>query len=173
MNNRIASSEAEIAYRDARRRFTPLISILAVTLLFAVLPIVTRMPLLPDAGLLMLLAWRLLRPEIWSPWLPLLLGLASDLVTGHPLGQAMLTWTAIVLACDVIDARLGFRDYWMDWLIAAGAIAFQTVAAWYIALLMGADVRFSIMIPQLALGVLTYPLVTRLVLSLDRWRLAR
>ena len=173
MNNRIASSEAEIALRDARRRSTPVVSILAITALGALLPIVTQMPLLPDFGLLALLAWRLLRPEIWTPWLPVPLGLASDLVTGHPLGQAMLAWTAIVLACDMIDARLGFRDYWMDWLIAAGAIAFEIVVAWYIALLMGADVRFSIMIPQLALSVLTYPLVTRLVLALDRWRLAR
>jgi rod shape-determining protein MreD len=172
MSNRIASSEAEIVYRDARRRFTPVVSILAAILL-ALLPVVAHAPLLPDFGLLALLAWRLLRPEIWSPWLPLPLGLASDLVAGHPLGQAMLMWTMIVLACDLIDARVGFRDYWMDWLIAAGAIAFQALCTWYIALLMGADIRFSIMIPQLALAVLAYPLVTRIVLSLDRWRLAR
>jgi rod shape-determining protein MreD len=172
MSNRIASSEAEIVYRDARRRFTPVVSILAAILL-ALLPVVAQMPLLPDFGLLALLAWRLLRPEIWTPWLPLLLGLASDLVAGHPLGQAMLGWTVIVLACDLIDARVGFRDYWMDWLIAAGAITFQTLCTWYIALLMGADIRFSIMIPQLVLAALAYPLVTRIVLSLDRWRPAR
>jgi len=172
MSTRIASSEAEVAYRDLRRRFTPVVSIIAAILL-GLLPIVAETPLLPDFGFLAFLAWRLLRAEIWTPWLPLPLGLASDLVAGHPLGQAMLLWTAIGFLCELADARLGFRDYLMDWLIAAGAILLQSLGAWYIGLLMGSDVRFTILIPQLVLAALAYPLATRIVLALDRWRLAR
>ena len=101
------------------------------------------------------------------------LGLLADLVAGHPLGQSMLLWTAAFLAFDLIDSRLGFRDFLMDWLIAAGAIIFHTVGAWYIALLVGSDVRFTIILPQMGLGILAYPLMARLVLALDRWRLMR
>jgi rod shape-determining protein MreD len=85
----------------------------------------------------------------------------------------MLLWTATFLALDLIDARLGFRDYWMDWLIAAAMLIFQILGGWYIALLMGADVRFAVMLPQIGLSVLAYPVAARIVLGLDRWRLMR
>ena len=170
--NRIAGSSTEVAIRDLRRRFVPTLSTI-VAILLAVLPIVAQAPLLPDFGFLTLITWRLLRPEIWTPRDALLLGLLSDLVTGHPLGQGMLLWTATFLAIDLIDSRLGFRDYWMDWLLAAAAILFQTVGAWYIALLMHSDVRFTVMLPQIGLSILAYPVAARIVLGLDRWRLMR
>lgn len=170
--SRIAGSSTEVAIRDLRRRYVPVLSTLAATLL-ALLPVIVQAPLLPDFGFLLLITWRLLRPEIWTPQMALALGLASDLVTGHPLGQGMLVWTAAFLAIDLIDRRLGFRDYWMDWLIAAGALIFQSVAAWYIALLMHSDIRFAVMLPQIGLSVLAYPVAARIVVGLDRWRLMR
>ena len=169
---RIAGSDAEVALHGLRRRFVPAISTIAAIAL-ALLPIVASAPLLPDLGFLMLITWRLMRPEIWTPRDALVLGLLADLVAGHPLGQSMLLWTGAFLAFDLIESRLGFRDYWMEWSIAAGALIFHTVGAWYIALLMGSDVRFSVMAPQIGLSVLAYPLAARLVLALDRWRLAR
>ena len=170
--NRIAGSEAEVAVRDFRRRYVPLISTLAAIAL-GLLPIVADAPLWPDCGFLILLAWRLLRPEIWTARVALGLGFVSDLVLGNALGQSMLLWTALFLAFDLIDTRLGFRDYLMDWLIAAAAIAFNTLGAWYISLLMGADVSFTLLLPQLGLSILAYPIATRVVLWLDRWRLMR
>jgi rod shape-determining protein MreD len=170
--SRIAGSSAEVAVRDFRRRFVPLLSTMAAVLL-ALLPIVARMPLVPDLGFLALITWRLLRPEIWKAQTALGIGLFNDLMAGHPLGQSMLLWTLAFLALDLVDTRLGFRDYLMDWLLASSLVIFQSVGAWYIALLMGSDVRFAVMVPQLALGILAYPLVARLVLALDRWRLAR
>ena len=170
--SRIAGSSTEVAIRDLRRRYVPVLSTLAATLL-ALLPVIVQAPLLPDFGFLLLITWRLLRPEIWTPQMALALGLASDLVTGHPLGQGMLVWTAAFLAIDLIDRRLGFRDYWMDWLIVAGALIFQSVAAWYIALLMHSDIRFAVMLPQIGLSVLAYPVAARIVVGLDRWRLMR
>ncbi|MDP8993481.1 MAG: rod shape-determining protein MreD [Pseudomonadota bacterium] len=171
--SRIAGSSSELVIRDWRRRFVPVGSTLAASLL-ALLPIVTdSAPLVPEIALLVVIAWRLLRPEIWSAHMALGLGLFNDLVAGHPLGQSVATWTIIFLACDYVDSRLGFRDYWMDWLIAAAAIIFHTAAAWYIASLMGSSMRFSILLPQLAVGILVYPLVARMVLALDKWRLAR
>ncbi|MDQ8755282.1 rod shape-determining protein MreD [Sphingosinicella sp. LHD-64] len=170
--SRIAGSSTEVAIRDLRNRFVPLISTIAAICL-VLLPFVAAAPLIPDLGFLTLITWRLLRPEIWSANMALGLGLLNDLVAGNPLGQSMLLWTSAFLVFDLIDSRLGFRDYWMDWLIAAGAIAFQTVGAWYIALLMGSDVLATVVVPQLIVGILAYPVVARLVLALDRWRLAR
>jgi hypothetical protein len=38
---------------------------------------------------------------------------------------------------------------------------------------MGSQVVFEVMLPQIFLSILAYPLVARLVLACDRWRLAR
>jgi hypothetical protein len=46
-------------------------------------------------------------------------------------------------------------------------------SGWVIGRLMGSGVEYSVMLPQLGASILAYPLVARLVLSLDRWRLAR
>ncbi|WP_284734436.1 rod shape-determining protein MreD [Sphingosinicella terrae] len=170
--NRIAGSEAEVAVFDLRRRYVPLLSTLAAILL-ALLPIVAATPLLPDFGFLVILTWRLLRPEIWTPRMALGLGLVADLVGGQPIGQSMLLWTAAFLVLDLIDTRLGFRDYMMDWLVASGLILVHTLGGWYIGLLMGADVAFSILWPQIVLTILAYPIAARIVLTLDRWRLMR
>jgi rod shape-determining protein MreD len=170
--NRIAGSQAEVAVRDFRRRYVPVLSTV-VAILLGLLPIVAETPLWPDFGFLILITWRLLRPEIWTARMALGLGLLNDLVVGNPLGQSMLLWTSLFLIFDLIDTRLGFRDYLMDWLVASAAILFHCVGAWYIALMMGSDVRFGLVAPQLGLTVLAYPVATRLVLALDRWRLMR
>ena len=170
--SRIIGSQTEAAIRDFRVKFVPLLST-AAAILLVLLPIVATSPLLPDFGFLMLITWRLLRPEIWTAQMALGLGLFADLVAGHPLGQSMLLWTTTFLVFDLIDARLGYRDYWMDWLIAAATLILHTVGAWYIALLMGSDVLFSVLAPQIGLSIVAYPVASRLVLSLDRYRLLR
>lgn len=168
----IAGSSRDLRIRDYRRRFVPAGTTLAASLL-ALLPIVVTTPVVPDIAFLVLLSWRLLRPEIWPAQSALGLGLFNDLVAGHPIGQSMALWTILFLACDYLDSRLGFRDYWLDWLLAAVAITVYTLAGWYIAQLMGSSMAMSVMTPQIALSVLIYPIVARLILGLDRWRLAR
>lgn len=170
--SRIAGSSTEVAIRDFRFRYVPMLSTVAAILL-SLLPFVIDSPLVPDFGFLALITWRLLRPEIWPAQMALGFGLFADLVSGHPLGQSMLLWTLIFLAFDYVDSRLGFRDYWMDWLLAAAAILFHGFGSWYIALLMGSDTEFSVMLPQISLSVLAYPIVARIILGLDGWRLAR
>lgn len=170
--SRIAGSQTEVAIRDLRRRYVPLASTFA-GMAMILLPIVADSPWLPNFGFLMLITWRLLRPEIWPAQVALGLGLVADLISGAPLGQSMLLWTVTFLAFDYVDTLLGVRDYWMDWTLAAAALLFHSVGVWYIALLMGSDVGFPIMFPQLALSILAYPIAARLVLALDRWRLVR
>jgi rod shape-determining protein MreD len=170
--SRIAGSYADVRLRYARRQFVPLGSTILACLL-QLLPIVMSSALIPDFGFLVLVAWRLLRPELWSATTALPLGLFNDLVAGHPLGQSMALWTAVFLALDVMEARMGWRDYWMDWFAAAVSIGFYVFAGWYIGWLMGSRIDPMVLLPQLGLSILAYPLVARLVLGLDRWRLAR
>jgi rod shape-determining protein MreD len=171
--SRIAGSEAEVAIRDLRRRYVPLISTLVAILLAAILPVVASSPWLPNLGFLILLTWRLMRPEIWPIWAAAGFGALADIVSGAPLGQSTLLWTAIFLGLDSLDAWMGVRDYWLDWAAAIAAILFHSVGVWYIALLKGSDIAFWVMLPQLVMSVLAYPIAARLILSLDRWRLAR
>lgn len=171
--SRIAGSETEVAIRDLRRRYVPLVSTSAAILLGAILPVVAAAPWVPNLGFLMLVTWRLVRPELWPAQAALGFGLLADIVCGSPLGQSMLLWTLVFLGLDSLDSWLGVRDYWLDWAAATAALLFHGVGVWYIALLMGSDTRIWIMAPQLALGVLAYPIAARFVLALDRWRLSR
>ena len=170
--SRIAFNQAAVRRRAFWQRNTPVISTLFAAIL-SLMPIIAGSPLIPDIGLLVLVAWRLLRPEMWAPTIALPLGLFNDLVAGHPIGQSMLVWTTLFIAYEIADTRMLFRDYWMDWFFAALGIAFAVFVDWYLGRLMGNVVGFDVMLPQLGASILAYPIVARLVLILDRWRLAR
>jgi rod shape-determining protein MreD len=167
--SRIASGSD---FGGVRRQAVPILSTLAASLL-DILPIVANRPLVPDFAFLVLIAWRLLRPEIWSAQIALPLGLFNDLVAGHPLGQSMALWTITFLLFDLADSRSGWRDYWMDWLFAGLAILLYGVGQYCVARMMGSRIDFVIVVPQILLSLLAYPLVARIVLALDRWRLSR
>jgi rod shape-determining protein MreD len=170
--SRIAGSSRDVALLGFRRQAVPILSTLAAALL-GLFPYVATSPIVPDFAYLVLLAWRLLRPEMWPAHVALGLGLFNDLVAGLPLGQSMALWTLTFLILDIVDSRVGWRDYWMDWLFAAAAILFYTAGGWYVARQMGSPTPFAVLLPQLALAAFAYPLVARMVVALDRWRLSR
>jgi len=170
--SRIAGSRRDVAMLGFRQRWVPLLSTLAASLVNA-LPFVVTTPLVPDIAYLVLLAWRLLRPEIWAAHVALPLGLFDDLMAGHPLGQSMALWTLTFLVFDFVDSRVGWRDYWTDWLFASVAIALYTAGTWYVAGMMGSQAPLVVLVPQLILSIVAYPLVALVVVGLDRWRLAR
>jgi rod shape-determining protein MreD len=170
--SRIAGSSRDVAILGMRRQAVPVLSTLGACLLDA-LPIVAEAPLVPDFAFLTLIAWRLLRPEMWPAHFALPLGLFNDLISGHPIGQSMALWTLTFLAFDLLDLRVGWRDYWIDWMFAALAILFHTAGGWYVAAMMGSRAEFAILLPQYGLSVFSYPIVARLAVALDRWRLAR
>ena len=91
-----------------RVTIVPILSTLAGSAM-ALLPIIATEPIVPPFGLMMLLAWRLLRPEIWPVWAALPLGLADDLLSGHYLGTAMILWTIAFLALEWVDQALRSR----------------------------------------------------------------
>jgi rod shape-determining protein MreD len=170
--SRIALTRGDVRLKTLRRNYVPIGStIIACSLV--ILPVVVSSPIVPDFAFLVLIAWRLLRPEMWAATIALPLGFYNDLIAGHPIGQSMALWTLTFLAFDLLDSRVLFRDYWMDWFFASLAILFYISGGWFVAYVMGSTAEFSVMLPQLVASILAFPLVARIVLTLDRWRLTR
>jgi rod shape-determining protein MreD len=155
-----------------RARSVPYLSIMLASLA-PVLLIADLMPLAPSFGFLLLLGWRMVRPSLLPLWAGAPLGAFDDLVSGQPFGSAILLWSLAMIAIEVIETRFPWRGFWQDW-FTAGTIA---VAYWLAALTVsGARLTpelFAVAIPQALLSILLYPIIARMVASLDRFRLRR
>lgn len=153
-------------------RFIPALSVVAASLL-AALPIVSQSGYWPDFGLLMLISWRLLRADVWPAWWAAPLGFVNDVLTGQPVGLSVVLWTSIMLAMDLVDRRTQWRDYWVEWALAAIIVLAAESAEWKVAAWGGAPLPFVQMIPGVLIGILTFPLFAYLAGKLDRWRLGQ
>lgn len=136
------------------------------------LPFLTTQPLLPPFGLLMFLAWRLMRPGLLPVWSGVPFGLMDDIFSGQPFGSAGLLWSLALLTVEIIDSRAIWRDHLQDWLIASLLIAGVLLGGLWIAGLAHAAPGPVILLPQIVLSILLYPLVVRICARLDSWRLA-
>lgn len=154
-----------------RTEGAPVISVLLGSTLTAILPVIAVTPALPPFGLLMLLAWRLLRPELWPLWIAAPLGLFDDVMSGQPIGSAMFLWTVAFIGIEIVDSRLLWRDYWQDWLIAAFSIIFCLSGGFYFARLAAGGGSMLVAVPQIAWSILLFPTAVRLCALIDRWRL--
>ncbi len=139
----------------------------------SLLPIVAETGWAPDFGFLVLIGWRLLRADAWPAWWSAPLGFANDLITGSPVGQSIALWSAVMLMLDLADRRTLWRDYWIEWLIAALLVLLSETFDWRVAAWSGAQVPFSSMIPPILVSIVAFPLVGGVVGALDRWRLGR
>ena len=152
--------------------YVPAASVVAASLLSA-LPIISTSGWYPSFGFLVLIGWRLLRPDVWPIWWAAPLGLANDLIAGTPVGLSVVTWTAAMLALELLDRRTMWRDYWVEWGLAAALIIMHETAEWYVAGLTGAALPFSAMVPPLLISTLAFPVAAWAVSRLDSWRLGR
>jgi rod shape-determining protein MreD len=150
---------------------TPVMAVMFGSLLASALPIIAQVPLLPPFGLMIFVAWRLIRPDIWPLWIALPLGLFDDIMSGQPLGSAVLLWTLILLGLDMEHQRNFWRDYWHDWLIGGFAIAFALLGGWFFVHLSGNGGSVVQIVPQIAYSIGLLPLIVRICAALDRWRL--
>jgi len=140
----------------------------------SLLPIVSSTGWWPDWGLMLLVAWRLLRADAWPAWWAAPLGFVNDLIVGNPVGLSIALWSAIMIAMDVLDRRTMWRDYWIEWAIAALFIGLAELAQWRVAAILGASVPLSMSAgPAIIIGVLCFPVAAFLSARLDRWRLGR
>jgi len=169
MNERTITTESMRAAR-VRVRMVPMIATVLASCL-GLLPMVTTAPLMPPTGFVMLLAWRLLRPELWPVWIGLPLGLVDDLISGQPLGTAMGLWTLTLLVLDLIDSYMIWRDYWIDWAVAALAVILYILAGYWFSGLRGSPMALTSLLPQILLSILIFPAFVRICVRLDRWRL--
>jgi rod shape-determining protein MreD len=151
-----------------RSRAIPWATVMAGSLI-TIIPVVATIPLLPPFGFVMLLAWRLLARFAFRPWAAAPLGFFDDLVSGQPLGSAVLMWSLAFVAIDMIEQRLAFRDYWQDWLIAGGLIAACILVGRFIAVPVGAHVD-TILIAQIAVTILMFPFAARIVAAIQNKR---
>lgn len=155
-----------------RARSVPYISIMLASLVPIVL-IADVMPLVPSLGFLVLLGWRMVRPGLLPLWASAPLGAVDDLFSGQPFGSAILLWSLAMIAIELIETRFPWRGFWQDW-FTAGLMA---SGYWLAALVLsGASVTPQMLIvalPQALLSILLYPIIARMVASLDRFRLVR
>lgn len=156
------------ALAPGRARALPPATIVAGSLLTA-WPAVAHAPVLPPFGLLMLLAWRLLAPGSLRIWAPALLGFVDDLVSGQPLGSAVLLWTLAFLVLEILEQRLLFRAFAQEWAIAAAIVALCLVAGRYIASSWAAPLTFML-VAQIVAAAACFPLAAWLCAWLDRKR---
>ncbi|MCP1471122.1 rod shape-determining protein MreD [Sphingobium sp. OAS761] len=149
---------------------TPIVTVLIGSMATA-LPVIAQSPVMPQFGLLLLLSWRLLRPEMWRPWVGVPLGLFDDMLSGQPIGSAMCLWTIALIGIDAIEHRLVWRSYRQDWLIACLAIIICSVVGWFFARITGGgNVSFWLITPQMVWTILLFPFVVRQCARIDRWR---
>lgn len=137
--------------------------------LMTLVPFIATIPILPPFGLMMLVAWRLGRPSALPVWSPPAFGLFDDLLSGQPLGSAMLLWTGLMLVVDLLDQRLVARDFWQDWLLASGAIGGCLLLGRLIAVPLEAHVD-TLLLLQILLSLMLYPLATQFCAWLDNKR---
>jgi rod shape-determining protein MreD len=78
-----------------------------------------------------------------------------------------------MLALDLIDRRTMWRDYWIEWVLAAVLLTIDQWLQWRLARLLGADVPFLAMVPAIVISICVFPLSAWIVSRIDAWRLRR
>lgn len=150
---------------------TPIASVMLGSLLSGLLPLVAQAPVLPPFGLMLFIAWRMIRPDIWPLWIGLPLGLFDDVMTGQPIGSAVFLWSIVLIGLEFESRGQWWYDYKRDWIVAAIAIIFAIAGGWVIVRLAGQGGSMVQLTPQMAYSVGLFPLVVRFCARLDSWRL--
>lgn len=153
--------------------YVPATSIAVASLLVAILPIVSLKGWWPDAGFIMLLAWRMHRSDPFPNWWAIPLGLLNDLLTMHPIGLSVVTYCFALFVIDVVDARKLGRNWLSEWILAALLIFAAEFIQWWLAAIQGAAMPLSALWPPIVITIFAFPIVASLVAWLDRYRLRK
>lgn len=150
----------------------PVITIVIATLLMLI-PSTLPGSWWPNLALLTLIAWRLRRGDAFPHWWAVPIGLFYDLVTGHPLGMSIVTFTLAMIVADLSDLRLRWRSHWTEWAIAVVLVAMAESIEWLVNLIAGAPAPYRTILPPVAMSALLFPLIAVLIEKLDDFRLRR
>ncbi len=137
------------------------------------LPLSVVMPIVPPMGFIMLLGWRMMRPGLLPLWVGVPLGAFDDLFSGQPFGSGILLWSLTMIALEAVETRFPWRGFWQDWFTAGLVITFYVIAAMLASGAPATVPQAIALIPQLVLSIMLYPLLSRVVAGLDRFRLSR
>lgn len=148
----------------------PWVSVMLASMLTGAI-IIASAPVVPPFGFLFYISWRQLRPGLLPVWAGLPLGLFDDLYSGQPFGSAILLWSIAAIVFEVVEARLPWRNFLTEWLVASGMIVAYILACLLLANLAGGSTPLPVVLPQIVISVLIYLLVGRTVAFLDRVRL--
>jgi rod shape-determining protein MreD len=152
--------------------YVPAVTVVLASLL-AALPIVSTSGWYPDFGYLVFVGWRLLRADPWPAWWAAPLGFVNDLFTGYPIGFSIALWSATMLALDLIDRRTMWRDYWIEWVVAAVLIAIDEWLQWKLAEAAGGPLPLTHVVPPLVISIFVFPAFAWAISRVDAWRLGR
>jgi rod shape-determining protein MreD len=78
-----------------------------------------------------------------------------------------------MLALDLIDRRTLWRDYWIEWVVAAVLIAIDEWLQWRVAETAAGSLPFTAVVPPLVISICVFPAFAWLVSRIDAWRLGR
>ena len=78
-----------------------------------------------------------------------------------------------MLVLDLIDRRTMWRDYWIEWILAAVLLAIDEWLQWRLAAAVGARIPFTKILPGLGIAVCVFPLSHWIIARVDKWRLGR
>jgi rod shape-determining protein MreD len=101
------------------------------------------------------------------------LGFVNDLFTGYPIGFSIALWSATMLALDLIDRRTMWRDYWIEWVLAAVLISIDEWLQWRVAKVVDGAPPLSRMMPSIVISFCVFPVFAWLIARIDAWRLGR
>ncbi|MEW9856842.1 rod shape-determining protein MreD [Novosphingobium sp. M1R2S20] len=149
---------------------TPWITVMLASVLPG-LALIASVPFVPPFGFLMFISWRQLRPGLLPVWSGLPLGMFDDLYSGQPFGSAVLLFSAAAIVLDMVEARLPWRNFLTEWLVAIVLIIAYIIAGLVLANIGDAQTPLRVTWPQIVISVLAYPLVGRFVALADRLRL--
>ena len=137
------------------------------------LPIIPPAPIVPPLGFLMMIAWRVMRPGLLPLWAGFPLGLFDDLFSGQPLGSGVLLFSLAMIAIELTELRFPWRGFWQDWLTATLLFMLYLALAAIFAGARVSTIQLEVIVPQLLLCVVLFPIIVRIVALLDRLRLRR
>lgn len=149
------------------RAAIPAFTVFLALLLGSRLPLMSSVPILPDLGLPLLIAWRLYQPSLMPIWAALPLGLAADVMMVQPLGVDGTAWPLALAVMEILERRFIGRTFAVDWGVAAVAVLMATLAEWRLTVLVGQTAMLAPLLPRAVLEILIVPLALRVAVRTE------
>ncbi len=154
-------------WRGYGERAVPGLVTLALIVLMTA-PLFVAVPAMPNFALLGVLVWTSFQPGLMPAWLAFVLGAASDLLFGVPLGVNATLLPAVVVFIRLVELRFAAQRYALDWLFAGLIVAAATIVEWQLLALGGVSGPLAPLLVQAATTILAYPAVVALFAAIQR-----